>query len=357
MALVFLSFFCLIACSRAVVSSRIGINYGRLGNNLPPPSRSIELLQSMNAGRVKLYDADHEILHLLSGKPIDVAIMVENDEISGIAANQHLADQWVYEHVLAHYPSTRIRFVLVGNEVFTSTGTAQDMQIARDLVPAIRRIKNTIKAQGIKNIKVGTPLAMDMMESMFPPSEGSFRPEIRELMLPLLKYLNGTRSYFFVNVYPYFAWDQSQGQNQTGISLDFALLRNGNQTYTDPQSGLVYYDLLDQMLDSVNYAMAKLGYDDIMLAIAETGWPHDGDSGANRENAAEYNNNVVRKMSALPSVGTPARPGATIPTFLFSMFDENQKYGPATERHWGLLNPDGTPVYQVNMTGKVTPPN
>ncbi|KAK9058488.1 hypothetical protein SSX86_023333 [Deinandra increscens subsp. villosa] len=354
MALLFISFLYHIAFSAAVVSNRIGINYGRLGNNLPSPARSIELLQSMNVGRVKLYDADHEILNLLSGKNIDVAITVANDEISGIAENQHLADQWVYEHILAHYPNTRIRFVLVGHEVLSSTSTDQDMQIARDLVPAIRRVKNTLKVHGIRNIKVGTPLAMDMMERTFPPSSGSFKPEIREFMVPLLKYINGTKSFFFVDVYPYFAWFQSQVMNQSGISLDFALLRSGNETYTDPQTGLVYTNLLDQMLDSVVYAMAKLGYDDVMLAISETGWPHEGESGANRENAAEYNNNLVRKMSAVPSNGTPARPREVIPTFIFSLYDEDQKYGPATERHWGLLNPDGSPVYQVNITGKGT---
>nr|XP_043609491.1 probable glucan endo-1,3-beta-glucosidase A6 [Erigeron canadensis] len=358
MALVFLSFLCLIAFSRAVVSNRIGINYGRLGNNLPPPARSIELLQNMSIGRVKLYDADHEILNLLSQTNIDVAITVANDEISGIAANQHLADQWVFEHILTHYPNTRIRFVLVGNEILSTTTTAQDLQIARDLVPAMRRIKNTIKAQGIKNIKVSTPLAMDMMQTTFPPSNGTFKPEIRELMIPLLKYLNGTKSYIFLDVYPYFAWSESRRNNQTGINLDYALLKSVNQTYTDPQTGLVYNNLLDQMLDSVVYAMAKLGYDDMMLGIAETGWPHEGDSneiGANRENAAEYNNNVVRKMSAVPATGTPARPGVVIPTFIFSMFDENQKYGPSTERHWGLLHPNGTSVYQMNITAKGVP--
>ncbi|XP_071742506.1 probable glucan endo-1,3-beta-glucosidase A6 [Rutidosis leptorrhynchoides] len=358
MPLVFLSLFCFIASSRAVFSNRVGISYGRLGNNLPTPARAVELLQTMNAGRVKLYDADHEVLNLLSGKPIDVAITVANDEISGIAANQHLADQWVYEHILAHYPNTRIRYVLVGNEVLSTISTTQDLQIARDLVPAMRRIKNTIKTQGIKNIKVTTPLAMDMMETMFPPSNGSFKPEIRDLMLPLLKYINGTKSYIFLDVYPYLVWSESQRDNHTAINLDFALLKTGNQTYTDPNSGYVYNDLLDQMLDSVVYAMAKLGYSDVLIAIAETGWPHEGDSnevGANRENAAEYNNNLIRKMSVVPAAGTPARPGEVIPTFIFSMFDENQKYGPATERHWGLLNPDGSPVYQVNITGKGVP--
>ncbi|KAD3337044.1 hypothetical protein E3N88_32564 [Mikania micrantha] len=351
MALLFISFFCVIAISSSVVSNRIGINYGHLGNNLPSPAQSIELLQNMNMGRVKLYDADHEILNHLSGKDIEVAITVANDEISGIAANQHLADQWVYEHIVAHYPSTRIRFVLVGNQVFSSVNTPEDMQIALDLVPAIRRIQKTIKSQGIHNIKIGTPLAMDMMETTFPPSNGSFKPAISDLITPLLKYINGTKSFFFVEVYPYITWFDSQVRNHTAINLDYALLRSRNVTYTDPRTGLVYTNLLDQMIDSVVYAMAKLGYNDVMVAIAETGWPHKGELGANRANAAEYNNNVIRKMTTVPSVGTPARPGVVIPTFIYSMYDENQKYGPNTERRWGLLNPDGGPVYVVvNVT-------
>ncbi|KAJ0510844.1 putative glucan endo-1,3-beta-D-glucosidase [Helianthus annuus] len=349
-----LSFFCVIAISRAVVSNRIGINYGQLGNNLPSPARSIELLKNMNIGRVKLYDADHEILNLLSGTDIDVAITVANDEISGIAASQHLADQWVYEHVIAHYPSTRIRFVLVGNEVFSSISTPEDMQIARVLVRAMRRIKNTIKALGIRNIKIGTPLAMDIMETTtFPPSNGTFKQELQKLMVPLLKYINGTKSFFFINVYPYIEWFESQVWNQTAINLGSALFRSDDESYTDPQSGLEYTNLLDQMLDSVVYAMAKLGYNDVMLAISETGWPHEGESGANRYNAAEYINNLVRKMTAVPSIGTPARPGVVIPTFIFSMYDENQKFGPSTERQWGLFNPDGSPVYEVNITSIV----
>ncbi|KAD5803708.1 hypothetical protein E3N88_15068 [Mikania micrantha] len=334
----------------AVASNRIGINYGRLGNNLPSPTRSIELLQTMNAGRVRLYDADHEILKLLSGKNIDITITVANDEISGIAANQHLANQWVYEHIITHYPNTRTRFVLVGHEVFSSISTYQDLQIARDLVRAMKRIKSAVKAQGIRNIKVGTPLAMDMMEMTSPPSYGSFKPEIRELMLPLLRYINGTKSFMFLNVYPYLTWFDSQVVNQTGISLDFALLRTRNESYTDPQTGLVYKNLLDQMLDSVVYAMAKLGYDDVNLAISETGWPHQGGSGATRKNAAVYNKNLIRKMSMVPSIGTPARPGAVIPTFIYTLYDEDQKYGSGTERRWGLLNSDGSPVYHVNIT-------
>ncbi|PWA59433.1 glycoside hydrolase family 17 [Artemisia annua] len=344
-----LFFLYLLACSRAL-STKIGVNFGRLGNNLPSASKSIELLQTMKAGRVKLYDADHEILRLLSATKLEVTIMVTNEEITGIAGSQDISDRWVYEHILNHYPDTMIRTVLVGNEVLSYTTTDQDRQIMQDLVPAMVRIRASLKTVGINNIKIGTPLAMDIMESTFPPSSGRFKPEIVDEIVPLLDFINGTNSFFFIDIYPYFSW----AEDPLCISLDYALLEGGPM-YTDPGTGLTYTNLLDQMLDSVFFAMAKYGYSDVMIAIAETGWPHDGDltqHGANRENAAVYNRNVIRKMTAVPPKGTPARPGVIIPTYIFSLYDENEKLGPESERHWGLLNPDGSPVYKVDLSGK-----
>ncbi|XP_071709376.1 probable glucan endo-1,3-beta-glucosidase A6 [Rutidosis leptorrhynchoides] len=349
MTIMSLSFFFLLASSRAI-SSKMGVNFGRLGNNLPSPKRSVELLQIMKAGRVKLYDANDEILKLLSTTKIEVTIMVANDEITQMAKNQEVADKWVHDHILNHYPQTMIRYVLVGNEVLSYTSTDQDMQTMKDLVPAMTRLRASLKTLGINNIKVGTPLAMDILESSFPPSSGTFKTEILPEIVPLLNFLSGTKSLFFLDVYPYFSW----ADNPTGINLDYALFE-GNQTYTDPGSGLTYTNLLDQMLDSVFFAMAKLGHNEVMMAIAETGWPHEGDKtqhGSSKENAATYNRNLIKKMTMVPPKGTPAQPGVVIPTFIFSLYDENEKSGPGFERHWGLLNPNGSRCYEVDLSGK-----
>ncbi|RDX80286.1 putative glucan endo-1,3-beta-glucosidase A6, partial [Mucuna pruriens] len=339
----------LILLSRAKASSNIGVNYGQLGNNLPSPHRSIELLTTMKAGHVKLYDANPEILRLLSTTKLKVSIMVPNHEISGIAASQSMADEWVRNNILPYYPKTMIRFLLVGNEVL-SYNSEQGHQMWRNLVPAMQSIDRSLKAQNIKDIKIGTPLAMDVLQSTFPPSSGAFRSDLRDsVMVPMLKFLDRTKSFFFIDAYPYFAWSQ----NPFNISLDFALFR-GNSSIRDP-NGLVYTNLLDQMLDSLIFAMSKLGYPDIHLVISETGWPNSGDieePGANTFNAATYNRNLIHRMTTKPLIGTPARPGVAIPTFIFSLFDENQKPGPGTERHWGLLHPDGTPIYDIDLTGK-----
>ncbi|XP_011101604.2 probable glucan endo-1,3-beta-glucosidase A6 [Sesamum indicum] len=337
----------ILACSCALSSEKIGINYGRLGNNLPSPYQTITLLNSMEAGHVKLYDANPEVLKLLSGTDLHVSIMVTNEQISGIAANQSKADLWVQENVVAYYPSTKIRFVLVGNEVFSYN----DLKMWHDLVPAMRNIKRSLSIRDIHNVKVSTAIAMETLESSFPPSSGKFRSDIPgEVILPLLKFLNGTKSFLFLDVYTYFPWSL----DPTNMNLDFALLKDGNETYQDPESCLIYKNLLDQMLDSVIFAMGKYGFDNILLAISETGWPHAGDidqPGANAYNAATYNRNLVMKMTSNPPLGTPARPGIEILTFIFSLYDENQKPGPGTERHWGLLSNNGKPTYEVDLTG------
>ncbi|XP_062104510.1 probable glucan endo-1,3-beta-glucosidase A6 [Humulus lupulus] len=305
----------------------------------------------MNAGGVKLYDANPEILRLLKGTNLKVSIMVPNHEISILASNQRRADEWVQNNVLPYYPQTMIRFLLVGNEVL-SYSSDQDRLLWFDLVPAMNNIRSSLRAVNIRNIKVGTPLAMDALQSTFPPSNAIFRPDVSEsVILPMLQFLNRTRSFFFIDVYPYFPWSA----NPTSINLDFALLQgNPNSHYSDPGTGLIYTNLLDQMLDSLHFAMVKLGFSKIPLLISETGWPTASDveqPGANVFNAATYNRNLIQRLTAKPPIGTPARPGIAIPTFLFALFDENQKTGPGIERHWGLLRPDGTPIYEIDLAG------
>lgn len=277
--------------------------------------------------------------------------MVPNQVIANISSNQTLADEWIRTNLLPFYPKTRIRTLLVGNEIL-SFYSEQDRKTWIELVPAMRRIRYSLKTYNVSKVKVGTTCAMDVLESSFPPSNGTFRSEIaKTVMKPLLQFLSRTKSFFFIDSYPYFAWSG----NYATISLDYALFKGGNLTYTDPISGLTYTNLLDQMLDAVIFAMTKLGFPTVRLSISETGWPNAGDVdqiGANIYNAATYNRNLVRKMTAEPATGTPARPGVVIPTNIFALYNENQKGGAGTERHWGLLYPNGKDVYGIDLTGK-----
>ncbi|XP_004290162.1 PREDICTED: probable glucan endo-1,3-beta-glucosidase A6 [Fragaria vesca subsp. vesca] len=344
--LLLLCFF--ISISSAEFSAKVGVNYGQLGNNLPSPSESVKLIQNLKAKRVKIYDANPKILEALRNTDLQVSMMVPNELINNISSNQTLANQWVHANVVPFYPHTLIRYLLVGNEILS----APDKSIWFNLVPAMRKIKKALKIHGITKVKVGTPSAMDVLESSFPPSNGTFRSDISSSVIkPMLKFLFKTKSFFFVDVYPFFPW----ASDPTHIDLDYALLEFTNITYTDPVSGLTYHNLFDQMVDALIFAMKRRGYPDIRVWIAETGWPSGGDYdqiGTNIHNAATYNRNVIKKFTAKPPVGTPARPGVVLPSFIFALYNENMKPGPGTERNFGLLYPNGSNVYEIDLTGK-----
>lgn len=342
----------LLALCSAEISSKVGVNYGQLGNNLPSPTRSVWLIKhQLKAQRVKIYDANPSILRALEHTGIQVSVMVPNELINAIAVNQTLADSWVGSNVVPFHPATKIRYLLVGNEILSSA----DNTTWFNLVPAMRKVKKALKRHKVhRKVKVGTPLAMDVLATSYPPSSGSFRPDVSDrVMKPMLQFLNRTKSFFFIDVYPYFAWSS----DPKTIDLNYALFESKNVTVKDPGTGLVYTNLFDQMVDAVTFAMKKLGYPNIPIWIAETGWPNAGDYdqiGANIYNAATYNRNVVKKLSARPAIGTPARPGWVLPSFMFALYNENQKTGPGTERHFGLLypNPNDSFVYDIDLSGE-----
>lgn len=149
-----------------------------------------------------------------------------------------------------------------------------------------------------------------------------------------------------VNAYPFFAYES----NSDVISLDYALFRD-NPGVVDSGSGYRYFSLFDAQIDAVFAAMSALKYDDIKMVVTETGWPSKGDEneiGASLENAAAYNGNLVRRI--LSGGGTPLRPKADLTVYLFALFNENKKTGPASERNYGLFYPNEEKVYDIPFT-------
>ncbi|KAH9322170.1 hypothetical protein KI387_016809, partial [Taxus chinensis] len=326
----------------------VGINYGRVADNLPPPSVAVDLIQQLKAGYVKIYDADAEVISAFSDTGLPLVITVRNEDISNISSSPLIADQWIQTNVLRHYPSVLICTIMVGNEVLSS---ANAIAIAHLLVPAMTNIQSALVDHNLGDaIKVTTSLAMDVFGTTYPPSAGAFREEVVELVMqPMLDLIARTNSYVFLDVYPFFAWGAN---TDSDISLDYALLNNPAAITVDDQ-GLGYSNMLDSQVDAAVAAMEKLGHPDVALVISETGWPSKGDDGqrgATLGNAALYNQNLVRKALANPPAGTPRRPNTLIPVFIFSLFNENQKPGPSTERNWGLFYPDGTPIYPMVLS-------
>ncbi|KAE8658434.1 putative glucan endo-1,3-beta-glucosidase A6 [Hibiscus syriacus] len=176
LALLFIS--SLLVVSLAEISGKIGINYGREGEDLPSPYVSIQIMKSMKVGQIELADSNPEILTLLSGTRIHVAVTVPNDDIIRIGSNETYAEQWFRNSFMPHYPNTLIQFVLVGNGVLNSGLDGDRMMFYDSLLPAMRVIKNSLNAHGIKNVKVTTTLPTDALQMSFPPSSSTFRSDI-----------------------------------------------------------------------------------------------------------------------------------------------------------------------------------
>lgn len=179
------------------------------------------------------------------------------------------------------------------------------------------------------------------MRSSIPPSAGRFRPGYAKHVLgPMLKFLKETRMPFMVNPYPYFAYN--------GKNVNFLLFRPNRGLY-DRYTKLSYTNQFDALLDAVHSAMKDLGYGDVDIVVGETGWPSvcDGWDACSVANAQSFNGQLVKHLAS--GKGTPLMPNRTFESFVFALFNENQKPGPIAERNWGLFQPDFTPVYDCGI--------
>lgn len=323
-----------------------GINYGQIGNNLPQPEKVLDLLSSLKITKTKIYDTNPQILTAFANSGIELIVTVENDKLSDLTDPQQ-ALQWVSSRIKPYFPATKITGIAVGNEIFTG----DDMTLMSYLVPAMISIHGALVQLGLESyIQVSTPNSLAVLAESYPPSAGSFQGELTGVMSQFLRFLSNTKSPFWINAYPYFAYKDSPTQ----ISLDYVLF-NPNSGMVDPYTKLHYDNMLYAQVDAVICAIARMGFEGLEVKVTETGWPSKGDVdevGATVENAAIYNRNLLRRQ--LGNEGTPLRPNMRLEVYLFALFNEDLKPGPTSERNYGLYQPDGTMAYNVGLSALST---
>ncbi|CAA2942878.1 glucan endo-1,3-beta-glucosidase 14 [Olea europaea subsp. europaea] len=336
----------ILVLSDSIVSIRglgIGINYGQIANNLPSPSRVAYLLQSLNISKVKLYDANPNVLTAFGNSNVEFVVGLGNEDLQKMT-DPIQAQTWIQQHVLPYIFQTKITCITIGNEVLTGN----DTQLMSYLLPAMQTVYGALGSLGLKkDVYVTTAHSTGILGNSFPPSAGVFRQDLAEYIQSILNFHSQTDSPFLINAYPFFAYKDNPNQ----VSLDYVLFQSNPGT-TDPITNLKYDNMLYAQIDAVYSAIKAMGHTDIQVRVSETGWPSKGDPsevGATLENARLYNGNLLSRVQQ--NQGTPAKPSVPIDVYVFALFNEDLKPGPSSERNYGLYYPDGTPVYNIGLQG------
>ncbi|KAK9286725.1 hypothetical protein L1049_015128 [Liquidambar formosana] len=323
--------------------SFIGVNYGQVADNLPPPAATAKLLQSTTISRVRLYGTDPAIIKALANTGIGIVVGASNGDIPPLASDPNFATQWVNSNIMPYYPSSKITLITVGNEVMTSN----DQNLMSQLLPAMRNVQNALGRVSLSGkVKVSTVHSMAVLTQSDPPSSGLFNPGFADTMRALLQFQRDTGSPLTINPYPFFAY-QSDPRPET---LAFCLFQP-NSGRVDSGNGIKYMNMFDAQVDAVRSALNAMGFKEIEIVVAETGWPYSGDSnevGPSVENAKTYNGNLIAHLRSM--VGTPLMPGKSVDTYIFALYDENLKPGPSSERAFGLFKPDLSMTYDAGLS-------
>lgn len=89
------SFIFLLLCNGSLADYLIGVNYGTVADNLPPPTQVASFIRDQTTiNKIKIFDANPEIIHAFANTGIWLTIPVPNDNILSVSKST-CATTWV----------------------------------------------------------------------------------------------------------------------------------------------------------------------------------------------------------------------------------------------------------------------
>lgn len=331
---------------RYFVGAFIGIDIGTHLSKLPPASDVVAILTDNKITHVRLFDADAHMLRALANTSIEVMVGVTNEEVLGIGQSPSVAAAWVNKNVAAYVPGTNITAIAVGSEVLTAIPHAAPI-----LVPAMNNLHKALVASKLNlKVKVSTPHSMDIISRPFPPSTAIFNSSWNSTMYQVLQFLKNTNSCFMLNAYPYHGYTTGDGI----FPLEYTLFQplSSVKQIVDPNTLFHYNSMFDAFVDAAYYSIEAFNISGISVVVTETGWPWKG--GANErdasvKNAQAYTKNLIQRV--LNNSGPPSQPTMPINTYIYELFNEDERRGPVSEKNWGLFFTNGSSVYPLSLDG------
>ncbi|KAG6632674.1 hypothetical protein CIPAW_13G175400 [Carya illinoinensis] len=270
---------------------------------------------------------------------------VLNEEILSIGESASAAATWINKNVAAYLPSTNITAIAVGSEVLTSIPNAAPV-----LVSAMNYLHKALVAANLNfQVKVSTPQSMDIIPRSFPPSTATFNSSWNSTIYQLLQFLKNTNSYYMLNAYPYYGYTKGDGI----FPIDYALFRplSSVKQIVDPNTLFHYDSMFDAMVDATYYSIEAFNFSGIPIVVTETGWPWFGgadEPDATVANAETFINNLIKRV--LNNSGPPSQPRMPINSYIYELFNEDKRPGPASEETWGVLFANGSAVYPLQLS-------
>jgi exo-beta-1,3-glucanase (GH17 family) len=276
---------------------------------------------------------DLTFMQAARAKKLTLAVGCTNEELAGLADDK----TGPLVNLIGQYKDI-VAWVCVGNEPL---GSWHGGKYNSKLVPAVTNVAAALKKAGLA-IGVTVPQNFEFMQDSYPPSAGSVKPGLKDIIKGTCAVMRSSGAPFMVNVYPFITYIQ----NRHVIPLPYCLFTaRPDQWVIDGK--YTYKNIFDAMLDALHVALGKIDCGDLEIVVGECGWPTAGDPDATVANAQTFNQRLINHCKS--SEGTPRYPGKPIQCFVFEMYDEDKKStDPGKfEPFWGVKGAGGSFKYAL----------